>query len=87
MSEIGPDERGLVRSVTVLENAEYLASVSCGERLMLLVTRGHRDGALWYQLTQLKHTDTGWTYAGRAVYLPVAMAPALTAILRRAEGA
>ncbi len=83
MSEIARDERGLMRNRQVLDGAEHIGNIPCGEKAMLLVYRGYRDGELWYQLVQLARKDAGWTYADRAVYLPAVMAPALMAILAR----
>lgn len=82
MSEIARDEHGLMRNRQVLDNAEHIGNIPCGEKAMLLVTRGYRDGELWYQLVQLVRKDAGWTYADRAVYLPASAVGELVALLR-----
>lgn len=83
MSELTRDEHGISRSKVVLENAEHIGNFPCGDKAMMLVFRGYRDGELWYQLVQLVRKDAGWGYADRAAYLPAVMAPALMAILAR----
>lgn len=83
MSEISRDEHGQMRTWQVLDNAERIGNFQCGEKEILVVYRGYRDGELWYQLVQLARGDGGWTYADRVVCLPAVMAPALMAILVR----